>query len=516
MKQMAQLAAESKGWPILEPINVEELPRPVAINKDVCVVGTRQEVNLKLASPLVSRTHAIFVADHDSIYLRDLASRNHTYLNDKPIREAVLRNGDTIGLGPLAFRCKSGFDKPYDPTEMHAPAAELLSVTDGKRIPLTMRSTLIGSRDDCDVVLPARGVEPSHAIIFEREGRRYIRDLRSVSGTWVNNNAVGQIELNDGDDIRIAQAEFVYQFTHEKPLEQEAERPVATQPASATAESLVGDDDEQVELELADDTREGIPESVGLSDWDTADLLSEPQRSPAAGEAVPIAQDSVANTAVATEPAESTPLPADQDVIPIRLEDLADRAETPVEPQVGSASADAIPTASPVTADAEDDVSLEPGLDELMGIASELPLGGGAEPEDLSTAEDAPVGSVPLASPTVPVQSVPSDEPARLDLESESPALQSAHPGQHNRPAPEEKLTDLLDHLVEEVAEVQSTWKEVRANKQADPHGAQPGSQDLRNDREHGKRSDDPSVRPHGSERAHAGPNDAPASNRNE
>ena len=40
----------------------------------------------------------IFVADRDSIYLRDLASRNHTFLNDEPIREAVLRNGDVIGL----------------------------------------------------------------------------------------------------------------------------------------------------------------------------------------------------------------------------------------------------------------------------------------------------------------------------------------------------------------------------------------------------------------------------------
>lgn len=297
MKQIAMNEAQSHGWPILEPLDVDELPRPVAINQEVCVVGTRPEVNLKLSSPQVSRTHAIFVADGDSIYLRDLASLNHTYVNDAPVREAVLRDGDVIGLGPLSFRCKCGFDRPADGSDVHAPPAELLAATDGTHVQLTgRRSVLIGSRDDCDVVLTGRGVEPSHAIIFEHDGRRYIRDLRSVCGTWVNDTAVGQIELNDGDEIRIAQTEFAYQHVAEAPLAEDAtELPLAD-------EALAENPDDQVQLELTDDTATS-PESLAAPEdsFDSAVIPLVP--------------------AAAAAPATSMP---ELDVLSVRLADLND------------------------------------------------------------------------------------------------------------------------------------------------------------------------------------------------
>jgi pSer/pThr/pTyr-binding forkhead associated (FHA) protein len=286
MKQIAMNEAQSQRWPILEPLDVEELPRPVALNQEVCVVGTRPEVNLRLSSPQVSRTHAIFVADRDSIYLRDLASLNHTYVNDAPAREAVLHDGDVIGLGPLSFRCKCGFDRPADGSDVHAPPAELLAANDGTHVQLTgRRSVLIGSRDDCDVVLPGRGVEPSHAIIFEHDGRRYIRDLRSVCGTWVNDNAVGQIELNDGDEIRIAQTEFAYQHVAEAPLpaDEATELPLAD-------DALAEDPDDLVQLELTDDTAMS-PESLAAPEdsFDSAVIPLEP--APAAAPATTAAPE---------------------------------------------------------------------------------------------------------------------------------------------------------------------------------------------------------------------------------
>ncbi|HEY2589510.1 MAG TPA: FHA domain-containing protein [Tepidisphaeraceae bacterium] len=324
MKQMKLTDVEAKKWPILEPMEVEGLPRPVAISRDVCVVGTRPEVELKLRSGMVSRTHAMFVADRDAIYLRDLASLNHTYVNEQPIREAVVHDGDVIGLGPLSFRCRSGFDRVSDGAEDHAPAAELMCVNDGTRVSLTSRrSVLIGSRDDCDVVLLGRGVEPSHAIIFERDGRRYIRDLRSVCGTWVNNQAVGQIELNDGDAIRIAQIELVYQHTPEAaPVEgePEAELPIADEVVSEN-------DDEQVELELADGTVDGIPESVGLSDWDTTHIVAEPSQRSALEETEEPASapdDVSGGGTFSHEPVAAVSAAAERDVIAIRLDDLSE------------------------------------------------------------------------------------------------------------------------------------------------------------------------------------------------
>jgi pSer/pThr/pTyr-binding forkhead associated (FHA) protein len=455
MKQMAQMAAETMGLPILEPVNVEGMPRPIAINKDVCIVGARSEVNLRLSSPLVSRTHAMFVADRDSIYLRDLASRNHTYLNDKPIRDAVLRNGDVIGLGPLSFRCKSGFDKPYDPTEIHAPPAELRPAKDGQRVPLNTRSTLIGSRNDCDVVLPGKDVEPSHAIIFEREGHRYIRDLRTVSGTWVNESVVGQTELSPGDEIRIGDAQFVYQLTEAAEMDDDTDgRPLEPEPMADAAEVVVGDEDEDVELELADSTVEAVSESVGLSDWDEADLLAGRRERNATEATDPLLGDSLDNGAMdskssenATAPAEERAAPApaaDGDAIPIRLEDLSDE---PV-----AVAAPVVRPAIPVEADVQAE------LPEAVPVAS--------PPEN---AAEAP------SPPTAPIQ---VEEPMELAHFNAGPALpaDASHPGQQDRLAPEEKLTELLGELAGNIAEVQATWEEVRSKQAEAPHWAHPGA----------------------------------------
>lgn len=376
MKQMARTEVQSQGWPVLEPIAVEGLSRPVAISENVCVVGTRPEVNLKLSSPLVSRTHALFVADRDSIYLRDLASLNHTYVNEQPVREAVLRDGDVIGLGPLSFRCARGFDRPHDALdEVHAPAAELLAVNDGTRIRLSNRSTLIGGRDDCDVVLPGRGVEPSHAIIFELEGRRYIRDLRTVSGTWVNNNAVGQIELNDGDEIRIAQTEFAYQLIHEeRPAEEAVSSPAAESPAEAL--DLDATEDERVELELADSTAGVIPDSIGMSDWDVSNLPDEPvpaaeDSSAGGGEVIPLASETP------TTPLETN---ADSDVISIRLDDLSEPSEPEIDTERAQASAPT-PAAHPGQHDrlADEEEPATDMFDELPEDIAELQ----PDPDDL-------------------------------------------------------------------------------------------------------------------------------------
>lgn len=494
MQQMALMDAESQGWPILEPIDIEDLPRPVAINKDVCVVGSRPEVNLKLSSPLVSRTHAIFVADHDSIYLRDLASRNHTYLNEKPIREALLRDGDVITLGKLSFRCKSGFDRPYDPTEVHAPAAELHSRSGGMQIPLNTRnsrSTLIGSREDCDVVLRGEGVEPSHAVIFEREGRRYIRDLRTVSGTWVNDAAVGQVELNPGDEIRIADARFVYELSGQAEPDEAADLPLADEPAARPAPAEVDSlniDDEHVDLELADETAERISESVGLSDWDAADLLSESRQATTAPneENERVAEDFPADAALPPEPATEAAAvpPANDDVIPIRLDDLAKPADAAAEGGNNLADSQSEPElAEPTPADRGEvpqERLPEPLPEEAIELA-DVEAAGGAEsdPQSVSDTDPEPVEKVPLATERTaePTEQSGARSEAASAVPSPVPALTpDAHPGQHDRLAPEEKLTQLLDHLADDLEQVRSTWEEVQSNHTTNAGGDHPGT----------------------------------------
>ena len=69
----------------------------------------------------------------------------------------------------------------------------------------------IAGRDfDCALVLSAyTSVSNRHARFVAREGRAYVRDLQSTNGTWLNGVRITEeIQINDGDTLRIGDAEF--------------------------------------------------------------------------------------------------------------------------------------------------------------------------------------------------------------------------------------------------------------------------------------------------------------------
>lgn len=465
MNQIARVQAESMGLPILEPVEADGMTRPIALNKDVCIAGARSEVNLKLPSPLVSRTHAIFVADRDSIYLRDLASRNHTYLNQEPIREAVLRNGDVIGLGPLTFRCKSGFDKPYDPTEVHAPAAELRDLKSDARVPLTSRSTLIGSRRDCDVVLPGDGVEPSHAIIFEREGRRYIRDLRTVSGTWVNDVAAGQVELDPGDEIRVGEARYAFQFASADGAEPDQEAMEAAAEASDNASMALEwndplNEDPALESLLSNVSNEGSASQAGAE----AEAPPESQE----GDRLPLETVAPSAPPAQPEPEPEPGQPADDTGIPLATEDSVELSDEPAPAAAAAADLDLDAAPSPLSPTSFEALQ-EPELRPATAEVAEVPR------EEVATWEAPPAEDViPLTA--IPAVEIQPEEPSPKQETGVVPANDAPHPGQRAGVAPEEKMTGLLGELAGNIAEVKSTWEAIRAKETEAPAGKNPGT----------------------------------------
>jgi pSer/pThr/pTyr-binding forkhead associated (FHA) protein len=51
----------------------------------------------------VSRRHCQLNSNKDTLKIRDLNSRNGTYLNGKPINETAAKAGDYLKIGPLTF-----------------------------------------------------------------------------------------------------------------------------------------------------------------------------------------------------------------------------------------------------------------------------------------------------------------------------------------------------------------------------------------------------------------------------
>ena len=297
MRQVPRTEADSHHWPVLEPLSGSQ-ERPIALNKAVCVAGDRARVNLPLPSDMVSRAHALFLSDEHGVYVRDLASRNHLFINDEPVREAELHDGDRVEIGPYVFRCDAPSDLQSNGAA-HAPGSELMT-PEGVHVPLKGRSTVIGRRDDCDVIIEGELVSPAHAVVFELDGRHRIRDLRSRHGTFVNDKRIGQSDLSPGDQVKIGDATLVYQAA--------TDLTEASEPAVAP------------EAPAADQAQEHEPLAAEPEpDLNADDMPAQPDPAPAPEDldVIPLADDSAELKAVAEEFAqeragESAPAAADK------------------------------------------------------------------------------------------------------------------------------------------------------------------------------------------------------------
>lgn len=69
----------------------------------VTVVGRRQDCDLCVPLMVVSRRHCELNQDQGQLRLRDLGSRNGTFVNGRRVEETQLQPGDQIQIGPIKF-----------------------------------------------------------------------------------------------------------------------------------------------------------------------------------------------------------------------------------------------------------------------------------------------------------------------------------------------------------------------------------------------------------------------------
>src|SRR5687768_9041000 len=96
-------AGASKG-PALVPLGHHTGKPPIPLHRPVTVIGSRSNARIHLTSSSVSKAHALVVKNGPNVYIRDLASRTHVYVNGDKIREHILENGDLIKIGSFTFK----------------------------------------------------------------------------------------------------------------------------------------------------------------------------------------------------------------------------------------------------------------------------------------------------------------------------------------------------------------------------------------------------------------------------
>jgi pSer/pThr/pTyr-binding forkhead associated (FHA) protein len=78
--------------------------REIPLGDGNYMIGRGKECYLRARSELVSRKHAEIVVDEEAVVVRDLASRNGTYVNGTRIDgQLPLGHGDLLRIGPMQF-----------------------------------------------------------------------------------------------------------------------------------------------------------------------------------------------------------------------------------------------------------------------------------------------------------------------------------------------------------------------------------------------------------------------------
>lgn len=67
-------------------------------------IGRAEDCQLRPKSDMISRHHCVLMIESDAVVVRDLGSRNGTFVNNERVSgETPLKHGDRLRVGPLEF-----------------------------------------------------------------------------------------------------------------------------------------------------------------------------------------------------------------------------------------------------------------------------------------------------------------------------------------------------------------------------------------------------------------------------
>jgi len=120
--------------------------REFAIKNGTTVIGRKTDADLRIPLNEISRSHCELSVEDDKVILRDLDSRNGTFLNDEEVSEAPLNAGDRIRLGPVVFVVQID----GEPKDISAPASAPAAVSKGAGDAPSDAATMIASTSAAD------------------------------------------------------------------------------------------------------------------------------------------------------------------------------------------------------------------------------------------------------------------------------------------------------------------------------------------------------------------------------
>jgi ABC-type multidrug transport system ATPase subunit/pSer/pThr/pTyr-binding forkhead associated (FHA) protein len=172
-------------------------------------LGRMPDNTIVLPANGVSRHHGRLERHEGAWLYTDLGSTNGTFVNDRPVAQVVLADGDVLRIDdPSGSSVRMTF---------HAPAAggQQSGITD---VPIgatelgSRPSLLIGRDPSADIMLDSPVVSRRHARL-DRSAQDYVlTDLHSTNGTFVNGDRLERARpLSPGDVVQIGPYRLIYQ-----------------------------------------------------------------------------------------------------------------------------------------------------------------------------------------------------------------------------------------------------------------------------------------------------------------
>ncbi len=107
------------GWFLFGCVAQGETLTRVPVNSPTFKIGRKSEMNLTLRSPRVSGHHAEILLVGEALFLRDMGSRNGTFVNRKRVDQVTpVGEGDHIELADIEFRVE------YRPSQVIQPGGQ--------------------------------------------------------------------------------------------------------------------------------------------------------------------------------------------------------------------------------------------------------------------------------------------------------------------------------------------------------------------------------------------------------
>jgi ABC-type multidrug transport system ATPase subunit/pSer/pThr/pTyr-binding forkhead associated (FHA) protein len=210
---IARLAEQApSGQPYLRVRLPQGQVRYQSFQKNLLVVGRDEMADLSLPYVFVSARHFELRRSGASFSIHDLGSANGTQLNNQPLfsMEAHgLHDQDIIRVGDERYGVSLSLTF-INPLEQVAPLAGFSPASSPVAVNPT-RDLVIGRADECDIHLGATEVSRRHARVRRSGSAWVLGDLGSVNGTFVNEQQVQTVELNEGSLIRIGSYVLLFQ-----------------------------------------------------------------------------------------------------------------------------------------------------------------------------------------------------------------------------------------------------------------------------------------------------------------